>query len=287
MGLLLTQLFLSKPFPTPFIGAIKFFNIPTVSNVPTLVSGDGVVAHLTSSVDRHDFLVFQDPTGIYSMVFRVVGMPGDTLEIKENRVLVNGSPADVATENLSFQYQVAPTAGKVLNPDFWERNGIDPMSAFAFPGGYIIHVTEGEAGNLGQNSNWVAGIDKMLQEPGSPHQFGDWPWLKEWNPHHFGPLWIPKQGGTIPLEDTSWLKFGTTILEESPQLQKGTAQGQQANLPVQEYTFKENYYFVLGDSRDNAMDSRYIGLVPTSRIVGVLRYRYSAKELSRVGDLLK
>ena len=94
--------------------------------------------------------------------------------------------------------------------------------------------------------------------------------IVEWTANNFGPLWIPKEGVTIPINKKTLALYGTAIVlydhNENAAVQgdKLLIDGQQ----VTEYTFKQNYYFMMGDNRHNSLDSRYWGFVPEDHIVG-------------------
>lgn len=91
-----------------------------------------------------------------------------------------------------------------------------------------------------------------------------------WTTDNFGPLWIPKKGETIPINDSTLVLFGNTIIEHEyePNAQIIDRKLIINDKEVSSYTFKQNYYFVLGDNRHNALDSRYWGFVPEDHIFG-------------------
>ena len=91
-----------------------------------------------------------------------------------------------------------------------------------------------------------------------------------WATDNFGPLWVPKEGASIPINDSTLTIYGPTIklyehngdvkIENNTLTIDGKA--------VTEYTFKQNYYFMMGDNRHNSLDSRFWGFVPEDHIVG-------------------
>ena len=92
----------------------------------------------------------------------------------------------------------------------------------------------------------------------------------KWNGDEYGPLVLPEEGMTIPVNDSTMGMYGKTIelFEHHDRVEitnrKLFVDGQE----VAEYTFKQGYYFMMGDNRHNSLDSRYWGFVPADHIVG-------------------
>ena len=91
-----------------------------------------------------------------------------------------------------------------------------------------------------------------------------------WSRDNFGPLWVPKEGATIHINDSTLQLYGPTIKlydhNDDVKIENGKffIDGKE----VTEYTFKQNYYFMMGDNRHNSHDGRYWGFVPEDHIVG-------------------
>ncbi len=94
--------------------------------------------------------------------------------------------------------------------------------------------------------------------------------LFNWATDNFGPLWIPKKGATIAINDTTLALYGTTIKlyehHDDVKIENNTLTIDGKS--ITEYTFKQNYYFMMGDNRHNSLDSRFWGFVPEDHIVG-------------------
>lgn len=82
-----------------------------------------------------------------------------------------------------------------------------------------------------------------------------------WTRDYFGPLWIPEAGATVALTRENLPLYERIIRDyEGGDVQKALEEGS--------YTFRQNYYFMMGDNRHNSLDSRYWGFVPEDHIVG-------------------
>jgi signal peptidase I len=101
----------------------------------------------------------------------------------------------------------------------------------------------------------------------------------DWTILHFGPLYLPRKGESIPLDQTNiWLYFRMMSYEcgEDVEIIDDTVFWR--NQPIQSYTFKENYYFFAGDNFISSSDSRYFGPIPETFIIGVVPYVLYARK---------
>ncbi len=207
---------------------------------------------------------------------RCVAEAGDTLEIKDAVLYVNGEMFD-KPEKMQFAYSV------ISNVDISERvlENLEiekPAGIMGRQGNlvqYLFHLTEEEKSKL-ETQKFVQSITQMKHEkgvyeyntanpvfPANPELF---PWNEEW----FGPLWVPKEGATIDINERTLALYGKAITEfdhnKDAVIQDGKLliDGQE----VTSYTFNQDYYFMMGDNRNNSLDSRFWGFVPADHIVG-------------------
>lgn len=217
---------------------------------------------------------------------RCVGIPGDVLEVRQREVIVNGKT--LPTPPRSEQKYFLKTA-EVLDATFFRK--YDIVNDYRDPGqptenwkpleqyndstkastlvGYMINTTEAVVNTL-KGFDWVKGIEPMIDKPGEimPGIYGT-PTFK-WNHDNFGPITVPKEGATIQINPQSIALYGPVIelyegnekVETSPTSIKINGQ------PITSYTFRQDYYFMMGDNRDNSLDSRFWGFVPADHIVG-------------------
>jgi signal peptidase I len=211
---------------------------------------------------------------------RCVAVPGDTLFIQDKQVYTNGEPLPNPPE---MQYSYVVTSDSPINDRNLRMLGLGPEDTQG--GGqqngkfyYLMFLTKERAEALKklsyiksvviENRNEVEG-----QIPYS--RYYDVPSTNEkryshWGTDNFGPLWIPKKGVTIPINDSTLTFYGPTIKmydhNKDVKIENGRLyiEGKE----VTEYTFKQDYYFMMGDNRHNSLDSRFWGFVPEDHIVG-------------------
>ena len=200
---------------------------------------------------------------------RCVGIPGDSLQVIDGEVYINGKKQK-DYPGIQYKYAVF-TGGKEINPKRLEEMGIrDHDIAPSMDRTYeVIPMTNAMAKEM-ENNRIVQRVQKMIQQKGYyditifPHDTN-----YKWNLDQFGPIYIPKKGATIDLNLKNLSLYKRIIGHyegNALEVKDSTIyiNGEKAT----SYTFKMNYYWMMGDNRHNSLDSRYWGYVPEDHIIG-------------------
>jgi signal peptidase I len=101
----------------------------------------------------------------------------------------------------------------------------------------------------------------------------------DWSRDNYGPLYIPKQGGTIDLNLKNWIIYRRAIEVYEKNTVNHTSDGKFFinNKEVNSYTFKQNYFWLMGDNRHGSADSRCWGFVPEDHVVGTASFVWFSK----------
>ena len=235
-----------------------------------------------SSVKNNDVVVFNWPADKFptdlktNYIKRCIAIGGDTLQIKNRSVFINGKEVQAPAE-MQFTYKVT-TNGDVSDRVFSKYHianyGDYKKDLYQFTdttSGYVIDMTPALAKQLQEDR--VAVRTDLFDMSDERNHTALFPMDKKsaaWTTDNYGPLWIPKEGATITLDSQSVAAYENTIREyegwDSVE-DKGDyllIDGKK----VTEYTFQQNYYFMMGDNRHNSLDSRFWGFVPADHIVG-------------------
>ena len=246
-------------------------------------------------IKRNDVVVFNvPPRGLNenveypidlktNYIKRCVAVAGDTLTIKDQQVYTNGQALENHPE---MQYSYFVTSDGPIN----ERNlnklnlGVEDYQVYGRQQDgkfvYMMWLTKEKADALKQLP-YIKSIEQQERDeedgliPYSTYydwygSSGDTAKFFNWSTDNFGPLWIPKKGATIKIDDTNLQLYGTTIKlyehNDDVKIENNTLMID--GKVVTEYTFKQNYYFMMGDNRHNSLDSRFWGFVPEDHVVG-------------------
>jgi signal peptidase I len=239
----------------------------TSSMENTIRAGKHVFAtSVFSRIERNDILVFEYPpdnSGLY--LFRCVGLPGEQLQIKQRDVFINNQRVSNPAQ-AKFMYLLETQ--RDLPRTFFSRKGYAEYATELPNNRYLLNLTPAQAAEL-DKLDFIR-ISHPNEEPQSftggncfPHSP-----LFSWSADDYGPLVIPRQGWTVDLTGENVHLYGKCI-QDHEGLTRVTLENDtlcRDGKPLTRHTFGQDYYFLLGDNRNNAQNSRYWGFVPDDHV---------------------
>lgn len=205
-----------------------------------------------------------------NFIKRCVAIGGDVLQIINGQVLINGKPQEVFPESQRYyKLQVPPDA--YVDKDKLEELGIsvreDQGDLHQVENGlYWVNITNAEKAQFQLPSGWVLS-DNIMQPDNQLFPYYDT--ASHWSADNYGPITVPKKGATILLTPDNLLRYQRCIeVYENNKVENRGGTYYINDNPATSYTFKMDYFWMMGDNRHMSLDSRYWGLVPEDHIVG-------------------
>ena len=197
-------------------------------------------------------------------VKRCVGLPGDKLEIRNDTLIVNGEVQKYPT-NAQLNYNLAiPSRNKVRELGSTNEDIIykyDQAEGLPIPFSKLDEYKKTVKNFRGVHVFGFDGIFRNIE----PHDTS----VAKWTMQNFGPIHIPKEGETVELTPLNFAMYERCIdVYEGNEVARKDGKifinGQAAT----SYTFKQDYFWMMGDNRHGSADSRFWGFVPNDHVVG-------------------
>lgn len=256
-----------SPFDIPLLNIVFYFSKNAKARIKENWWSYKRLSGYTS-IKNGDILVYENFRKNYFFVKRCVGIPSDTLYIKNGSVYINNVHLKF-NNNIKANYQF-----KIKNIDEFYRDidALEVSNDVYVENDSLNFSTINVSAKKAKKIRQLSSIDSFRYAKKSFNEndkFFYRPNKEKWTIDNLGPVVIPKKGMQIVLNDKNFAIYHNALRKhEKVRIKKVDSNYFINDVKKATYTFKQNYYFMMGDNRHETFDSRTFGFLPETNIVG-------------------